>query len=621
MKPHFLLGPLAAMATLVTAAPDLHAQMTTKCFGQSWENIATQKYENSRYGPLLAHLNRKPASTHCPEGRFVRLLGTIKHRVRPGQNLKSIARRFLKAPGAETYLRNMNELGKSAKLETGGLILIPTEVRLKVSELALLEDIVSLKELLRYNRASNLKALLKRKTIYAPIAPAAPAPKLKIPGSEVTKTPPKRNKIAVETKKQIEAEQKATVSTKRNDLKPSPSEAKVYDSKLKVPRLTQTKDARDVLASISDFTHASHIAVMGTGRNCKSCHIKDPKKDRVYFEVPARVCAECHDARFENNAKTRVNRLPLEYSHKLHLDPNEAVAKDYTTACALCHRPDEEGKRTLPGHETCEKCHNSSENKLVVEKHCEGCHGETEQFDRDFSAKHLLREHLENAVRGNNIIFAHDNHLDHLAKQGLQSDALCMHCHVDIRQSAEVQTIEVVRMSDCLRCHQGLRKVAEDSIIALDRCQTCHIKQSTLMRPSFASLRDKPLSHTRFFAKNHRIVAERDEKVCQGCHTALAGGSGSNCDRCHSQMRPADHSARFREHPHGRAAIRDPERCATCHQVDRCTDCHSIRPASHFPVEQFRRRGHGRKARFSTRQCFVCHQAENKCARCHSVNR
>ena len=163
--------------------------------------------------------------------------------------------------------------------------------------------------------------------------------------------------------------------------------------------------------------------------------------------------------------------------------------------------------------------------------------------------------------------------------------------------------------------------MANDRAQELDRCQTCHIEQLTLVKPNFSNVLDKPISHTAFFRKNHSKVASRDKKVCQSCHSSLAGGSGENCERCHSQMRPSDHTPRFKESPHGRAAIRSPERCATCHQSDRCVDCHSVRPRDHFPRQSFIEGGHGRAARFSTRKCMTCHQVENECSSCHNVSR
>jgi len=611
-----VLGPIVIFGFLIAAEGAANAKMTTKCHGQTWETIATETYGNPRLGPLLAYLNRKAGETNCPKGRFVRLLGTIKHRVRPGQTLKKIAERFLRGKGARRYLQKTNELKKSAKLKASSLILIPTEIALKVSDIGLVEDLISLKDLFAYNGVSSLKSLLRLRLVYVPIAPTRKAPNIprQVSVSEGSKTDPVDKDLEPKP-----AEPEARPPPTKSE-KPEPSLAIVHESKVNVPKLAQTKEALDITASLSEFTHASHIAVMGAGRQCGNCHIEDPARGETYFNVPKEVCAQCHGPDFVNDSEMRINRLPLEYSHKLHLDPDDTVAKDYTTACALCHRPEKEGKRSLPGHETCDKCHNATENKLTVAEHCEGCHGETEQFDRDFSAKLLLADHLKNSVRGNNLIFEHENHVVDLTSKGLAADAVCEHCHIDIRQTESIEEIEPPRMSDCLSCHKGLGKVAKDTIRALDRCQTCHVEQATSVRPTLSSVREKPLSHTSFFRKNHRVMAERDEKVCQACHTSLAGGKASNCDRCHSQMRPSDHTARFREHPHGRAAVRQPDRCATCHQIDRCSECHNMRPASHFPKEQFRRSGHGRAARFSTRQCFVCHQVETECARCHSVN-
>ena len=143
--------------------------------------------------------------------------------------------------------------------------------------------------------------------------------------------------------------------------------------------------------------------VLGKDEQCQTCHIDHPNPYKAYFPVPEAVCTQCHAIAIPEDATERVNQLPLYYSHNQHLNPKGEVAKDYTTACALCHRPTDEGTMTKPGHNTCSKCHNASENKVTVKNHCEACHGETEQFDRDLSAKLLLAEHLKKSIYAETI--------------------------------------------------------------------------------------------------------------------------------------------------------------------------------------------------------------------------
>jgi len=592
-----------------------------KCQGEKWSVIAKQKYDNEEFGRYLASLNKKVGTETCTQGRFIRLLGTIKHKVRSGQTVRIIAKRFLRGKNAESYLRTINGMPARENPKPGQNFNVPTEVIIMKKDIDHLSGLIGTKRLLKYNGVKSVRALRRLRKIYAPIAPGLKEQPIKIAQKEENRKrkPPSREfKVPADRKSQLQSSKGQVI-----ELTPKVAEknrALVPGAKLEIPNVVQTRNASAIRASYAEFTHATHAMVLGKDRQCQTCHIDHPNAEKAYFPVPEAVCTQCHAIAIPQDATERVNQLPLYYSHNQHLDPKGEVAQDYTTACVLCHRPEDKGTMTEPSHNTCSKCHNVSENKVTVKNHCEGCHGETEQFDRDLSAKVLLAEHLKKSIRGNNLIFAHNNHLSALKQQGLNGDAPCETCHSNVRESQTLADIEPQKMGDCLECHQGLRKVVNDTARSLDECQTCHVEQMTAFVPAFGNVVDKPLSHTMFFRKNHQTAAAQDEKVCQSCHSSLAGGSGQNCDRCHSQMRPVDHTPHYREHAHGRASIRQPERCATCHQADRCIDCHSVRPRNHFPRQSFLRGGHGRKARFSPRNCLTCHQPERECASCHNVS-
>ena len=90
-----LLG--VAVATLLwTSSHNAWSKMTMKCQGEEWSVIAKEKYDNEEFGRYLASLNKKAGTETCPQGRFVRLLGTIKHKVKSGQTVRIIAKRFLR---------------------------------------------------------------------------------------------------------------------------------------------------------------------------------------------------------------------------------------------------------------------------------------------------------------------------------------------------------------------------------------------------------------------------------------------------------------------------------------------------------------------------------------------
>lgn len=614
---------LLTLSTLCLIATSASAQMTTKCQGESWEAISEVKYGKTDYGVLLTYLNRKPNTANCPNKKFVRLLGTIKHKVKAGQTIEEIKKHFLRGKGRVKYLRQLNELPGKTQPKTNSILFIPTKITLPNKQLDLVLNLIETDTLLEYNRASKVQALHNTKTIHVPmspgqiLAPVTPVPVAKksdtSPADPADKQPERKTKIADKETSNRGPKQEEVKQTNQGNI------ALIPEAKPDIPKVVQARNASAIEANYAEFTHASHIAVLGQEPQCQICHIDSPRPDKPYFEIPEAVCTQYHALAVSDNVDQRMNQLPLIYSHNQHLDPQGAVAKDYTTACALYHRPNENKARTKPTHSTCVKCHNVSENKVTVAENCEACHGPTERFDRDISAKLLLADHLKSAVRGNNLIFAHESHVAGLQEQGLTNNQPCESCHSNVRSSKTLDEIEPQKMSDCLDCHQGLRKVAEDTVNSLDSCQTCHIEQMTSVKPSFSNVVDKPISHTAFFRKNHGKVASEDKKVCQSCHSSLAGGSGENCDRCHSQMRPSDHTPRFKEHPHGRAAIRSPERCASCHQVDRCVDCHSVQPRDHFPKQSFIEGGHGRATRFSTRKCMTCHQVENECSSCHNM--
>ena len=596
-----------------------------KCQGEEWSSIANENYGNEEFGRYLASLNKKAGTETCPQGRFVRLLGTIKHKVRPGQTVRVIAKRFLRGKKSENYLRELNGLSAKAEPSSGQEFNVPTEVMITPKDIDHLSGLIGTKLLLRYNGVKSVKVLRKLKKIYAPIAPGLKAkPPQVAQAQKEEQAKPREKEVETQTKVEdkVEASEEpiAKVTPKNEGDKTDRNSAFKPGAKLEIPKIVQTRNASAIRASYAEFTHATHAMVLGKEKQCQTCHIDHPNPYQAYFPVPEAVCTQCHAIAIPEDATSRVNQLPLYYSHNQHLDPRGEVAKDYTTACALCHRPEDKGTMTKPGHNECSKCHNASENKVTVKNNCEACHGETEQFDRDLSAKLLLAEHLKKSIRGNNLVFAHNNHLTALKQQGMTGDAPCETCHSNVRASQTLAEIAPQKMGDCLECHQGLRKVVNDTAQSLDECQTCHVEQMTAFVPAFGNVVDKPLSHTIFFRRNHQAAAARDDKVCQSCHSSLAGGSGQNCDRCHSQMRPTDHTPHYREHAHGRAAIRQPERCATCHQADRCQDCHSVRPRNHFPKQSFLQGGHGRKARFSPRNCLTCHQPERECASCHNVS-
>ncbi len=82
-------------------------------------------------------------------------------------------------------------------------------------------------------------------------------------------------------------------------------------------------------------------------------------------------------------------------------------------------------------------------------------------------------------------------------------------------------------------------------------------------------------------------------------------------------MRPASHTARWKDDLHGKYAALDRTTCATCHQQDYCSRCHNELPRSHFPLPLFQNGGHAIPAMLNQRSCLTCHTFQNTCASCH----
>lgn len=93
-----------------------------------------------------------------------------------------------------------------------------------------------------------------------------------------------------------------------------------------------------------------------------------------------------------------------------------------------------------------------------------------------------------------------------------------------------------------------------------------------------------------------------------------------SCQQCHEdmgQITPRSHaSARFSREGHGRQALMDPERCASCHRDRECQTCHRGRLSVKIHVPGYRY-AHARDARLNTLNCALCHPVDRYCGSCH----
>lgn len=609
-----LRAPLLVLA--VVCWPALAAaQLTQKCAGETWAELAAERYGDARWGAALAIHNRARGTERCKADAFVRFFGTIKHEVKLGQTVEAVVPRFLKSPGAVALVRARNRLPRGTQPRTKQILEIPAELVIVVGTRpeAELEEIPGLPPLDEIERYNQTKKLPKGGTVYVPLfvelKPRAPA------GAPPAVTPPPPPP-PVEPDAGVEEEPPPDEDDFEVETSTGGDVAISYTGERVVPKLSRTLQV-EVAARPVAFLHRDHQPLLANDWSCNLCHAPDPRKNSEYLPVPIGVCTQCHASGDMDAIGLRAEQLPLTYSHALHLEPGRKVAQaGYNLECAACHAPVQASLRKLPGHLECGKCHNGVEARPAIAGDCSGCHGVAEEHDRLRQAQALLDVHLMQSERKDDLRFDHEPHVRYLG--GADEKEACATCHLGVASSESVDEIEPPRMADCLECHRGLEKKLAGEVLALDRCRTCHIGTRPFVMPSFGSVTDKPLTHTPRFRRDHEDAAKKDDAVCQSCHPELAGANGDRCDRCHEQMRPRDHTARWREDPHGRAALRDQERCATCHLQDRCADCHSIRPRDHFPIERFRLQ-HSRSARRSLQRCFTCHAPQVDCARCHDT--
>jgi hypothetical protein len=536
------------------------AQSSIKCEGQTFAELAEGAFKDARLGPAVAIFNGKRGEERCTEGRFIRFPATIRHELALGQTVTAVAERFCRASGAEAMIREKNNLAGDVDPPPGTILQVPSELELQVGtrpedELSAIFGLPDLSAIKRYNGVDPSGPLPPGGTIYVPLFL-----ELRI---ETAPPPP----VATSTV---------------------------------APRPSSTGNV-EFVATRDGFRHEEHRALMGDTFACALCHRDDPARPNAYRPIAEEACNACHRSVSLGSSGLRADRLALTFSHDLHLDPERKVKRDgYKLDCAKCHVTEGDGvQRQRAAHTACIECHNPSEAKPVVASDCNGCHAAEESIDRLLLAVALLDEHYRGSVRGTDITFSHAAH-----------DAPCEQCHATVPDADSLDQIEPQRMNDCLRCHRGLEKELASASVSLDRCRTCHVSRTEPTAPQ---------THTRAFRLRHAREAERDRGTCTVCHTELAGGDGARCDRCHSRTSPEDHTVRWREEPHGRAAVRNPDRCATCHQRDRCASCHAIAPRDHTPLSSFLLR-HNRSARTSTRRCLTCHIPQVDCAPCHQLS-
>ena len=417
------------------------------------------------------------------------------------------------------------------------------------------------------------------------------------------------------------------------------------------------KGAKPEAGSPEFFLHAFHAKELGL--DCNTCHVPE-KEGSVVFKRPGhdqcmtchadafgadlnqKICAQCHSAfppsggddvlPFPRFQKTRA--ILFQFSHAKHVDPLARIDSrtGFRADCTFCHKFDPQGAfATFPGHTECANCHSKpgmhpTLSATSTTADCRSCHTPEEIENPGFTQeRRLIAPHV---VSGKlvNLKFTHIAHF----KSREQYNLNCTTCHYAIPQSTSLQNLTLPKMVDCVSCHDNDKTIP--AAFRMSNCQTCHINPPAGAAPGSHTRYVKPDFHTETFRKYHEEEARAPGAKCFVCHTnvnaptrvvvaAAANNSTAQCLGCHLVMRPASHTARWKDDLHGKYVENDRASCALCHTADSCSRCHNETPSSHEPLALFKAGAHARLALLNERSCLTCHTFQNTCAECHVSSR
>lgn len=389
------------------------------------------------------------------------------------------------------------------------------------------------------------------------------------------------------------------------------------------------------------YLHGVHVKQLGL--DCSTCHTP-AKEGSVALQRPGHdQCMTCHQDAFGDNLNQKIcsqchtefpptsaeqllpfprykgaRPLLVEFSHAQHLDPNHRIDKrtGYRADCSFCHQLSAKGIFST-GHEQCAACHSKTGMKPLLSpasttSDCQACHHPTEIENPTLVATRKPFQKYVVSGKYQDISFSHQTHFQNAS----HFDMNCTVCHSAILNSASLQSLDLPKMSQCASCHSQQMVAAH----RMDQCGTCHVSQDTGKPILSYSRWIKPAFHTESFRTTHMEMASEPGANCYACHAGVAaeGPVRNRCNSCHQTIRPASHTARWRDDVHGKMAALDRTKCEVCHTADTCVRCHNETPRSHEPLPYFKGGAHARLAMLNERSCLTCHTFENTCAECHA---
>jgi hypothetical protein len=396
------------------------------------------------------------------------------------------------------------------------------------------------------------------------------------------------------------------------------------------------------------FIHQVHASQLSL--DCNSCHVPD-KAGSVVLKRPGhdqcmvchadafgadlnqKICAQCHSAFPPSGSEDllpfprykRTRTILFEFSHAKHVDPLGRVdpKTGFRADCTFCHKFENSGQfATFPAHPQCASCHSKAGMKPMMSgamttADCRGCHSPEEIENPGFTKERRMISDRVVSGKHVNLKFSHIAHF----KEREQYKLNCTTCHYAVPASTSLTNLTLPRMIDCVDCHDTNKNIPAE--FRMTNCQTCHIDKEEGGAPASHTRYVKPDFHTESFRSHHEAESSAPGAKCFVCHQNVQTANTrqvayNQCIGCHLVMRPASHTARWRDDLHGKYAAFDREQCSLCHQTDYCVRCHNELPNSHVPLALWKAGSHATLAMLNERACLTCHTFANTCSECHA---
>lgn len=269
------------------------------------------------------------------------------------------------------------------------------------------------------------------------------------------------------------------------------------------------------------YSHATHAARGGAGKDCMTCHAKIRESDSSELPRPtAADCAGCHDGKRAFAVTASCTKCHAAPADAFTVDRPEARFRhDASHAplvaaqpCTSCHLLDPKtGEVHIAGHDACTKCH-AEDFGLRHPTKCGACHGATEPW-RHLRADRALPDSTEFGAS-----------LDHAKHTGA-----CTTCHTLRTPTTQLRTPRGHTSCAGGGCHAATGGPAPQ----LSDCNGCH--RLGLAAERLAKRIADPWSVRLAF--DHAAHQKTD---CAACHTALVGPlvslaapAKATCAPCH----------------------------------------------------------------------------------------